>query len=316
MFAVVVEGLAGSSVDVVDAALAAAKRRFDALHRIFLDSVTAPANGKRPEPLVNFIIDATTALETLARHRLVDLDTTDAVSDGPVDPATRRCATSTGTPVHPDVVLRAMLHGRVRRVIVDANDVVINMGRTRRLFTGNARRAAQLLTVTCTHRGCDIPAASCDIDHNNEWASHTGGTDQHNAMALCGVHDRWKHQQQLTGRSDTTGRIHLTTPNDTTITPLNTHDPHWPEVDQPPPATTSAASWQALTAAEWTDEHPHLRRRPDPSWTLRLADFPAAEPPSRRAAEQRRSPLPTISDRSKCQIGRLPVARRVDPSSV
>ncbi len=62
-----------------------------------------------------------------------------------------------------------MIRGSVRRVIVDAHDVVINLGRTQRLFTGKARHAAQLLTVHCGYRGCDVPAQFCDIDHINEW---------------------------------------------------------------------------------------------------------------------------------------------------
>ncbi|MFT5434805.1 MAG: hypothetical protein ACI9OJ_005519, partial [Myxococcota bacterium] len=129
------------------------QRRFDAIHAIFIASVTAPADGKRPQPLVNIILDATTGLEVLARHGFLDLNNNDNNDNNDVttselaavDPTARRCATSTGTALHPDIALKAMLTGSIRRVIVDAHDVIINMGRTQRLFTGKARHAAQLL---------------------------------------------------------------------------------------------------------------------------------------------------------------------------
>ncbi len=194
-----------------------------------------PVGGTRPEPLVNIIIDSTTALDVLARHGLLDLDTShDADATGPVDPSRHRCATSTGVAIHPDEALKAMIRGSIRRVIVDAHDVVINLGRTQRLFTGKARHAAQLLTVHCGYRGCDVPAQFCDIDHINEWSAHGGDTNQNNALPLCGTHDRWKHRQRLRGKRDRTGRIHLIKPDGTVIKPLGAHDPTWAEREPEP----------------------------------------------------------------------------------
>ncbi|NND75723.1 MAG: DUF222 domain-containing protein [Ilumatobacter sp.] len=242
------------------------QRTFDALHQIFVDSVTAPADGKRPEPLVNIIIDPTTALEALARHGLLDVDgdLDNAAPTGRtdlIDPTSRRCATSTGTAVHPDVALRAMIRGSIRRVVVDAHDVVINLGRTRRLFTGNARRAAQLLAVRCTHRGCDIPAEFCDVDHLDEWARDRGGTDQHNSAPQCPAHDQSKHRRQLRGRRDRYGRIHLVKPDGTVIKPLNARDPVWADPDPP-----STIPWD-----DWVREHaPNAARHP--GWTITVHD--------------------------------------------
>jgi hypothetical protein len=235
------------------------QRKFDAMYAMFMAWTTAPANGLRPEPLVNFIIDPHTGIDTLIRHGLLNTDTdtdtdTDDIDDGdadadaadadaePVDPTTRRCATSTGTPVHPDVVMKAMLHGSVRRVMVDAHDVIINMGRKQRLFTGKAREAAQLLAVRCGHRGCDIPAKFCDIDHLNEWAANNGQTNQNNALPLCGTHDRWKHQKQLQGRRDTHGRIHLIKPDGTVIKPLGARDPNWADTNEVEPNASRPAA--------------------------------------------------------------------------
>ena len=202
------------------------QRRFDAIYAIFSASVVAPANGKRPEPLVNIVIDPANSLEVLAKYGLIDL--TDVAR---VDPTSRRCATSTGIAVHPDVALQAMFAGSVRRVMVDAHDVVINMGRTQRLFTGKGRQAAQLLAVRCGFRGCDVGAEFCDVDHLTPWVDG-GETDQANSLPLCGSHDRRKHRQQLRGRRDRHGRIHLIRPDGSVIKPLNARDPESPDPER------------------------------------------------------------------------------------
>ena len=235
------------------------QRKFDALHRIFMASVTAPADGKRPEPLVNLVIDPTTAIHALAQHDLDDL--------APVDPAARRCATSDGTAVHPDVALRAMLHGSVRRVVVDAHDVVINLGRTQRLFVGKAREAAQLLAVTCGHRGCDVSAEFCDVDHVDEWVADVGRTDQDNAMPMCGSHDRWKHRERLRGRRDRHGRIHLIRPDGTVIKPVGARDPDWAEADPVP-----EPQWEEIGWAEFIELQSKERGRLSPDGAVRCLD--------------------------------------------
>ncbi len=229
------------------------QRRFDAIYAIFMASVVAPANGKRPQPLVNIVIDPTTSLEVLAKYGLIDLTDSDPADNdltdlAKVDPASRRCTTSTGVAVHPDVALQAMFAGSVRRVMVDAHDVVINMGRTQRLFTGKARQAAQLLAVRCGFRGCDVAAEFCDVDHVAPWVDG-GETDQANSMPLCGSHDRRKHQKQLRGRRDRHGRIHLIRPDGSVIKPLNAHDPEWADPDVSPDVGDGQASPSTIDAA-------------------------------------------------------------------
>jgi hypothetical protein len=248
------------------------QRRFDAIYAIFAASVVAPANGKRPEPLVNIVIDPATSLEVLAKYGLIDLSDLDTNSDltgvAKVDPTSRRCATSTGVAVHRDVALQAMFAGSVRRVVVDAHDVVIDMGRTQRLFTGKARQAAQLLAVRCGFRGCDVAGEFCDVDHVTPWVDG-GETDQANSMPLCGSHDRRKHRQQLQGRRDRHGRIHLIRPDGSVIKPLNAHDPEWADPDtdvgegQACPSTIDAAGrtrYRMPTTTElgWSVRHINL----------------------------------------------------------
>lgn len=224
----------------------AKQRRFDALRQIFLAWVTAPADGITPEPLVNIVIDERTMGEVLERHGLIDgtdvlgleddpSDRDDGHHDEQISLLDRRCHTSTGVAIHPDVALAAMVRGHVRRVVVDSAGVIIDFGRSRRLFTGKAREAAQLLAVSCSHRGCDIPARFCDVDHLDEWVAHAGPTDQRNGAPMCGHHDRFKHERRLRARRAADGCIRLIRPDGSVVKPVGERDPEWAE---PPPSTS------------------------------------------------------------------------------
>ena len=159
----------------------------------------------------------------------------------------------------------------MQRVVVDAHDVVINHGRRHRLFTGKAREAAQLLATTCGHRGCDVPADLCDVDHVDEWAADGGETNQDNALPLCGSHDRWKHRQRLRGRRDRSGRIHLIKPDGSVIKPIGARDPVWAEPD--PPADFD---WRRMTWADIITMSRELKKMPDHGWTATIVELPAA----------------------------------------
>jgi len=158
-------------------------------------------------------------------------DTTgDLLGDLLADPgafAEMRCETSRGTPLLPHDVLRAALAGHVRRVIVDARSVPIDLGRKQRLFTGAAREAARLLVRRCAHPGCDLPAEFCDIDHVTEW-NDTGRTDQHNAAVACGRHNRWKHRRRTTTRRDLHGQRYTIREDGTIILPVGARPPRFP----------------------------------------------------------------------------------------
>lgn len=193
----------------------ARQRRFDALRMIFRAAASAQKVGTLGEPLVNIVIDAATWTELLAASGLAPAGDTgidpaligELVGD-PVPMTERRCETSTGISLHPHDVLRAALNGHVRRVVVDSNSVVVDMGRRQRLFTGAAREAARLLLIRCEHPGCELSAELCDIDHSIEWKDG-GSTDQTNSGPECSSHNiaktrrKWKKRRALDGRNYT-----------------------------------------------------------------------------------------------------------------
>lgn len=173
----------------------ATQRRFDAIVEMCRAAATALQPGTAAVPLVNIVIDETSfnelqAASGLAPGRLAINNRIGEFLDTP-DVLKRRCETTEGVPVHPHDVLRAMLTGYVRRVVIDSHEVVINMGRKSRLYTGPAREAAMLLVQACQHPGCELPAAWSQVDHNREWKDG-GLTDQDNSTIECARHNVFK----------------------------------------------------------------------------------------------------------------------------
>jgi hypothetical protein len=65
-----------------------------------------------------------------------------------------------GTPVHPKTLGLLACSSRLRRVLVDENGAVLDLGRARRLATAAQRRALLARDVGCVVPGCDISGAS------------------------------------------------------------------------------------------------------------------------------------------------------------
>jgi hypothetical protein len=221
----------------------AGQRRFDALVAIFAAAAASPEGRALPEPTVNIVIDQHSTAEAFTRAAIilpngnqVDLaelaehdDTmlvtlADELVDDPEAFRSRRCETSSGAAVPGFVALQAAMLGHIRRVVVDSNGVVVDLGSKQRLFTGNARLAAQLMTRSCSFPGCRLPARICQIDHNDEW-NEGGRTDQSNANIECGPHNRHKHRNRLRTRRDSRGRIYHLRPDGTIILPVGERPP-------------------------------------------------------------------------------------------
>jgi hypothetical protein len=226
------------------------QRRFDAFVTIFRRAACAEGLGSTGDPLVNVVIDAATWARVLARSGLAP---TTSLDGRPIDPFTGlsrpsdlldeldvspqslndlRCETGNGVPLHPHDVLRAALAGHVRRVVVDAAGVAIDMGRRRRLFEGPAREAAKLLLLRCEHPGCELAADLCDVDHADEWADG-GATDQHNSRIRCGGHNVDKTRRRWRSRRATNGRTYTIRSDGTIMLPVGVRPPTFPNDDDP-----------------------------------------------------------------------------------
>ncbi len=232
----------------------AAQRGYDAFVAIMRHALANRDAGRDPkisEPLVTILLDHRTWATLLVNSGLAP-DTNlagesvdpftgtappdDLLADLMGDPdsiSTRRCETSTGQTLHPHDVLRAALAGHVRRVVLGAANVPINMGRKARVFTGPARDAAKLLAIQCDHLGCGLPAELCQIDHSIEW-NENGCTDQDNAGVDCGAHNREKHRKRWRTKRDIHGRRYTIRADGTIMLPAGARTPTFaddPEVD-------------------------------------------------------------------------------------
>jgi hypothetical protein len=194
------------------------QRRFDALEEIFRRAASSLPNARRPEPLVNIVVDLDTLADVMADAGAPSGSwfTRGRPARPTGDPTTRRCDTTDGTPLTPAEILIAALAGQVRRVVVDGAGVVVDLGRRRRLFTGAVRDAVLLGNQRCIWPGCPIPASRCQADHLTAW-SDNGATDTANGAPLCGRHNRLKATGYATWR-DGHGQWHTRRPDGTLIT--------------------------------------------------------------------------------------------------
>ncbi len=212
----------GAGATPADLARTDAQRRFDALEKIFHRAATARADAPGGSQVVtNIVIDHRTFERMLAR--LAGLDPTpidDALSVFPT--GTYRCSTMDGGPVEATAAVAQALIDHVRRVVVGADGVIIDMGRQRRLFTGAAALAVKLERTTCYWPGCHTPVTACQCDHLRPWsirADGSGGgcTCPRGGGPACRRHNHDKEHGYHVHR-DPAGRIHVHRPDGTEIT--------------------------------------------------------------------------------------------------
>ncbi|MEO1065055.1 MAG: HNH endonuclease [Actinomycetota bacterium] len=167
--------------------------------------------GNGPDIVVDVLIDHDTFTEHLGRALGLEPDRGDRPRQE------RVCRTASGVEVHPDDAVAAAIEGRVRRVVFDSAGVVIDLGRTQRLFTGSARRALGLADHGCVWAGCEAPTTWCQGDHVVPW-HRDGPTDQANGGLLCPRHNRMKNYGWSTRRARD-GTWQTLRPDGSTVTP-------------------------------------------------------------------------------------------------
>jgi len=207
------------------------QRRADALTKLFDAAATADLDGQPVKVTVDIVVDQATferqlldLFDPLHQHRTgpeahgFDGDDLPPLPDAP-SPRSRVCRTVRGTLVDPADAVIAALTGHVRRVVVGADGVVIDLGRRGRLYAGSSREAAYLqAAISGQHRclwpGCD--RAPRQLDHIIAYAE-SGKTTPANAGPMCAHHNLFKNRGYTT-RRDPSGRWHTYRPDSTEIT--------------------------------------------------------------------------------------------------
>ena len=98
----------------------------------------------------------------------------------------------TGWLLAPSVIRRLACDAHILAAVLDGASVPIDVGRTRRLYTGAARTAILRRDRGCAFPGYDRPPRWTDIHHIVAW-QHGGATDRDNGVALCRHHHRLIH---------------------------------------------------------------------------------------------------------------------------
>ncbi len=164
------------------------------------------------------------ALVSLCRRATaVDLETTapahtEAVIVIHTDTPHTATINGNGAPIPTRHLLGLLSDANWRRIILDAQGEVLDLGRTRRLATPAQRRALDIRDGGCVFPGCDAPASWCDAHHLTRWDDN-GDTDLANLVLLCRHHHGVVHRRGWTWTHDPThGRIRWTTPHGVDIT--------------------------------------------------------------------------------------------------
>lgn len=87
---------------------------------------------------------------------------------------------------------RLACQAKILPVVLGARGEVLDLGRSRRLFSRAQRRAIRFRDRGCRAEGCTIPAAWTEAHHLRPWSAG-GPTDLDNAVSLCGHHHRRIH---------------------------------------------------------------------------------------------------------------------------
>jgi hypothetical protein len=160
----------GDPATAADMPRTPAQRRHDALVEMARRSVTAPADGKRPKPLLTVLVGED-AFRTILE--LAD-----------------------GTLISPATAAELLDEAVIETMLFDGPSRVLDLGH-QRSFVGAARRAVEVVHRTCTGQGCHVRSDRCEIDHILP-AAAGGPTVPDNGRPQCRPHHRQHHRASTT----------------------------------------------------------------------------------------------------------------------
>ena len=200
----------------------AAQRRADAFAKVHVYAAKALKAETGHTITTDIVIDD----ETVERETLRSVGENPDVVMGANNPTRDDyvCRTLTGHRLHARSAVARALLGYLRRNVIGADSVTIDLGR-RRLFTGYARLAAQLNASECYWPGCHVNVSNCQVDHLTPHSNRDapggldpggGLTNPANAGPCCGKHNRHKERGYTVTRLED-GTIHIQRPDGTTL---------------------------------------------------------------------------------------------------
>lgn len=169
------------------------------------DVADSRVSGVANRPTVSILVSAETfaAMQTMQERRVATPSAEVAgAADSrgrPVEPVepVEPAMLEDGTPLAMSELARVLCDSQIGRVVLSAESIPLDLGRTQRLYTGAQRRAVIVRDRACTWNGCDVPAAYCEVHHIRWWDRDLGPTSVENGILLCSHHHHTVHRLDL-----------------------------------------------------------------------------------------------------------------------
>jgi len=143
-----------------------------------LDPKKLPAHGG----------DATTVMVTISYESLRAELATGGIIDADLD---------AGDNLSAEAIRRLACTAGIIPVVLGGKGEILDLGRTRRLFSPAQRKALAQRDKTCRAEGCTVPARWCEAHHLVPW-SQGGNTDIDDAVLGCPHHHHLFHDPRYT----------------------------------------------------------------------------------------------------------------------
>lgn len=166
-------GAAGSSAP--DPGAAPTRRRDQLAAQALVGLVTSAHRAQRPgRAEMLMVVDHDTIVNDLHEHSI--------------------CEYIDGTQLPVATARRLACDADIYPIVLGADSVVLDMGRSRRLATPDQRRALRSMYRSCGVGDCEVPFDRCEIHHLDDWAKHHGHTDLDRLIPACGRHHHLAHE--------------------------------------------------------------------------------------------------------------------------
>jgi hypothetical protein len=116
--------------------------------------------------------------------------------------------TLNGQPITPATARRFACDAHIIPAVMGGDSEVLDLGRSRRIFTKAQRRAAALRDGGCVFPSCQTELARCELHHMDHF-ENLGPTNHHNSAYLCHFHHWLIHHTNWTITRNTAGKIEI-----------------------------------------------------------------------------------------------------------
>ncbi len=118
--------------------------------------------------------------------------------------------TSTGETITASEARRLACTAGILPVVLGGAGEILDLGRSRRLFSPAQRKALAIRDRRCRADGCDIPAAWCEAHHAAEPWTRGGRTDLDDGLLLCSFHHHRAHDARYDASRLPSGDVRYT----------------------------------------------------------------------------------------------------------